>query len=434
MLVQDVVCSVCGCCCDDLEVEVENNNIIRAKNACALSLSKLLSTHEERNLKPMIRRGKKFVSVPLNRAIQRTAAILTRSRYPVLWGWSLTSSKAIERGVELAELVGGVIDNNTSVCHGPGLIGLQDIGVSSCSLGEVKNRADLVIYWGSNPVHAHPRHMARYTVQSKGRFRSSRAERKMVVVDVRRTDTAKLADIFIQIQPNADYHLLTALRNAVNGEEFEQEQVAGVPIEKIEQLSDLMLGSQYGVLFYGVGLTMSRGKARNLDIALSLIRDLNKKTKFLIMPMRGHFNVTGANEVIGWQTGYPFGVDFSHGFPYYNPGDTTFIDILNRGECDSALIVGSDPVAHFPASAARVLQSIPMITIDPHVTPTTNASHVVIPSALVGVETEGTVYRMDVVPLLAKQLITPPPNIYSDTQILEMIIRQVKRIQKRRVS
>ena len=34
----------------------------------------------------------------------------------------------------------------------------------SCTLGEVKNRADLLIYWGGNPAECHPRHFTRYTL------------------------------------------------------------------------------------------------------------------------------------------------------------------------------------------------------------------------------------------------------------------------------
>ena len=432
--IQDVVCTVCGCCCDDLEVEVQDDRIVKAKNACALSLSKLLSLDQERILSPMVRQGGRLKKASLDQAVRRTASLLTRAELPVLWGWSLTSCEAIEKGVELAELVGGVIDNNTSVCHGPGIIGFQDVGASSCSLGEVKNRADLVVYWAANPVHAHPRHLARYSAQAKGRFRKGRSDRKLVVVDIRRTDTAKLADAFIQITPNRDYELLTALRAAANGEELEQDEVAGVPAGVIEDLAETMLGARFGIIFYGVGLTMSRGKSRNLDAALSLVLDLNKRTKFLIMPMRGHFNVTGANEVIAWQTGYPFGVDFSRGFPRYNPGETTFVDMLNRKECDAALVVGSDPLAHLPAQAADYLRTIPVATIDPHKTLTTEASTVVIPSALVGVETSGTVYRMDVVPLLAKKLVNPPSHILPDIEILDKIVHRVRRMQRGKVS
>ncbi|MEM2123491.1 MAG: formylmethanofuran dehydrogenase subunit B, partial [Candidatus Bathyarchaeia archaeon] len=340
--------------------------------------------------------------------------------------WSLTCNEAVSIGVELAETLGGVIDNNTSICHGPGLIGVHDIGISSSTLGEVKNRADLIVYWGANPVHAHPRHMARYTLMARGRFRRSRRERTLIVVDVRRTDTAKLADLYIQVKPNSDYELLSALRAAVRGEEIEQEEVAGVPLEEIEKMAELMIGCEFGALFYGVGLTMSRGKSRNIDAALSLVRDLNSRTKFTILPMRGHFNVTGANEVTTWLSGYPFGVDYSRGYPYYNPGDTTAIDLLRRGECDAALVVASDPAAHFPASITRAFMEIPIITIDPLRSATVEISDVVIPTAILGVEASGTIYRMDGVPLEAKGLIRPPEGVKTDVEVLTSLLERVK--------
>ena len=40
----------------------------------------------------------------------------------------------------------------------------------SCTLGEVKNRADFIIYWGGNPAECHPRHFTRYTLTQKGKF------------------------------------------------------------------------------------------------------------------------------------------------------------------------------------------------------------------------------------------------------------------------
>jgi formylmethanofuran dehydrogenase subunit B len=136
--------------------------------------------------------------------------------------------------------------------------------------------------------------------------------------------------------------------------------------------------------------------------------------------------------VIAWQTGYPFGVDFSQNYPYYNPGETTFTDILNRQEADAALIIGSDPMSHLPAASSDYLRKIPTITIDPHKSLTTEESYIVIPSTLVGIESEGTVYRMDVVPLLAKKILNPPENMHSDVEILDMIIQQVKKIKKNR--
>ncbi len=429
MKIQDVVCTVCGCCCDDLEVEMENNEIKKVKNACALSLSKF-QHHGERLTSPTIREDNSFRKVSYEEALERTAHILVEGKYPLLWGWSLTSNEAVSLGVELAENLGGLLDNNSSVCHGPGLIGVQDIGVSSSTLGEVKNRADLVVYWGSNPVHAHPRHMSRYTVMSKGYFRQTRKERTLVVIDVRKTDTAKLADIFLQIAPNRDYELLSALRCAVKGEELECDAVAGIPVERVEELADILIGCEFGAIFYGVGLTMSPGKSRNIDAALSLVRDLNSRTKFIIIPVRGHFNVSGSNEVVTWLTGYPFGINFSQGYPFYNPGDTTAVDALSRDECDAALVVSSDPVAHLPANISTKLTKIPLITMDPHRTATTELSDVTLPSARVGVETEGTIYRMDGVPLVCKKLMDPPGELKTDVELLTILLDKVNDLKR----
>ncbi|MGQ9542654.1 MAG: formylmethanofuran dehydrogenase subunit B [Candidatus Bathyarchaeia archaeon] len=427
---RDVICTVCGCCCDHLEVTVKDNTIVKIKNACAMSTSKLLNYMNERFMQPMVRRRGNLSGCTYSKAVDAAAKILAKSRSPLFYGWSLTSCEAIEVGVELAEEAGGFIDNTTSTCHGPTILGVHEIGESSCTLGEVKHRADLIIYWGCNPVHAHPLHMSRYTILSKGRFRKSRSERTLIVVDVRKTDTAKMADIFIQVEPHKDYELISALRAAVRGDEIEQDEVGGVPTDVIEDIADRLISCEFGVLFFGLGLTMSPGKSENVEAALSLVRELNSKTKFVIIPMRGHFNVNGANNVMTWLTGYPYAIDFTRGFPYYNPGETSAVDLLARGECDSAMIVASDPVSNLPHSAARNLTSIPLITIDPHITPTTLCSDVAFPSALVGIETVGTVYRMDGVPLETKKLVEPPRGIKSDVNILRDILMRLRAIRR----
>jgi len=367
-----------------------------------------------------------------DRAVDRAAKILNNARYPVLYGWSETSCEAISKGIELAELVGGLIDNTTTSCHGPTILGIQDVGEATCTLGEVRHSADLVIYWGCNPIHSHPHHTNRFTIFSKGRFRKTRKDRKLIVVDVRRTDTAKLADRFIQIQPNSDYEMLTALRAAIKGEEIEQDSIAGIPIETVEEIADLMTDCEFGALFFGLGLTMTAGKHRNTEAALALVRDLNYVTKFVIIPMRGWFNVTGANEVSTWQTGYPYAVDLSQGYPRFNPGDTSAIDAVARGEVDAALVVASDPVSHFPKAAVKHLLGIPIVTLEPKSTPTSEASEVVIPSAILGIEASGTIYRIDGVPLEARRVVDPPVGVRSDVEILDAIIRRLKRLRGRR--
>ncbi|MFH0749248.1 MAG: molybdopterin-dependent oxidoreductase [Candidatus Bathyarchaeota archaeon] len=468
-----ITCPICGTLCDDLELTIQDNKVVAVKKACAVGEAKFLNYYKDRPKGPLIRKEGKLTETTWDEAIKRSAEILVKASYPIFYGWSSTSCEAIKTGLELTEEVGGVNDNTSTVCHGPSVLGIQDIGMSSCTLGQIRHRADLVIYWGSNPWSAHPRHTERYTMFTDGRFQDSTWKRyaahsgitqlrkryqrlldvtrgyqmpetkqmanlslstlppqgrKMVVVDTRRTRSADVADYFLQVHPNSDYEILQALRMLVKGEELDLDEVAGISVELLEEVANVLINCELGIIFFGLGLTMSQGKHRNIDAALSLVRDLNNRTKFLIMPMRGHFNVTGTNVVSLWQTGYPFAIDFSRGYPQYNPGETSVVDILSRDESDAGLVIASDPVSNFPASAVQNLIKHPLIVIDPLETPTSLLADVVLPSTFVGIETEGTAYRMDHVPLPLKKVVAPPPSLLSDEEILSRILAQVKKL------
>ena len=423
--VKPVTCPVCGCLCDDLELTIKDEKVIKVKNGCALCKAKFGGYSKHRVLKPLVRKNGRFFEVSYEEAVGRAAEILAEANYPLLYGWSMTSCEAISAGIELAEEIGGVIDTTSTLCHGPSTLGIQDIGISSATLGQVRHRADLIVYWGSNPLIAHPRHMERYTIFRKGRFQKEK--RKLIVVDVRKTETAETADIFLQIKPNMDYEVLQALRALIRDQELDVDEVAGIPTERLEEIADTMVECRFGALFFGSGLTMTRGKNRNIDAVLSLVSDLNKLTKFIAMPMRGHFNVTGADMILTWQTGYPYAVDFSLGYPRYNPGETSAVDILLREEPDAALVVASDPVASLPRKAAEHLAENPLIVVDPHMSATARMADVVLPSTFVGIESGGTAYRMDHVPLPLKKIVEPPEGILSDEEILRIILSEVKR-------
>ena len=403
----DAVCPFCGCLCDDIEITVEGNEIVNARNACAVSRAKFLN-HRLNSLSAPTVDGEK---VGIDEAVDTAARIIADARRPLIYGLSSTDCGAIGVAVELGELAGGVVDNTSSVCHGPTILALQQVGESKTTLGEVKNRADLIIFWGSNPTEAHLRHLIRYSVMPKGMYtQEGRKSRHVVVVDVRKTRTSRLADEFVKVDVNSDLELLLALRAVVRGSKIQAEEVSGVPLSQIKALAKRMKEARMGIVFFGLGLT--------------------HHTKFLLTPMRGHYNVAGANTVTTWQTGYPYAVDFSRGYPRYNPGEYTSVDLLARGEPDAAVIIASDPVAHFPASAAKHLARIPVVTLDHKVTPTTMLSKVVIPVATVGVEAEGTAYRMDGVPLRLKRVIEPHEGVLSDVDVLTKIVETVRSLKE----
>ncbi|MHA1799904.1 MAG: formylmethanofuran dehydrogenase subunit B [Candidatus Helarchaeota archaeon] len=429
-VVTDITCSFCGSLCDDIEVVIKDNNIIETHNACALGNQKIIAQVGEHRLKtPMIRKNGELTPCSIDEAIEEAAKILVNSKRPLLYGWASTSNEAISEGIKLSEEVGGVMDNTATVCHGPSLLAVQDVGYSGATLGDVRSRADLIVYWGSNPMAAHPRHLARYSTYARGYFRAQGAkERMLVVVDPRNTDTAKIADKHFQIKPDSDFEVIAALRSILKGHEIKAKEVGGLSKEQLIELADTLKGCSYGALFFGLGLTMSKGRHRNIDVAISLVHDLNSFNKFVLMPMRGHYNVCGANTVSSWTSGYGFATDYSTTYPRYNPGEFSSNELLYKGEVDALLNIAADPVGNFPALALKHMSKIPVICIDPHETPTTEISQVVIPSTVIGVDTSGSAYRMDHIPIHLKKFIDPPEGVLDDVVILQKILKKVQEL------
>ena len=419
-IVENATCTFCGCVCDDMDltVDLDEHRITKAKNACVLGRA-WFAEHTVEDYPAALIDGKEATT---EEGVEAAAQILINARFPIIYGMSDTTCEAQKQAVAIADYLHANIDTTTSVCHGPSGIAFQGVGESTATLGEIKNRADLVIYWGGNPAESHPRHFTRYAVTPKGMYiPNGKKDRTVVLVDVRETLSAPVADIFLRVKPGADFEVLWALRALVKGRTIDSsiEEKTGIPLETLEDLVERMKSCQYGVLFFGMGLTMTRGRHFNSGALLALAADLNEFTHFVAKPVRGHGNVTGADNVVSWQTGYPFGVNFSRGYPRFNPGEFTTVDVLTRGEVDAACIIASDPASNFPRRAIEHLKKIPVITFDPKPSVTSKLAKVAFTTATYGINTAGTVYRMDDVPITLRPAFESPYP--SDEDILTAI-------------
>ncbi len=426
-IVKHATCTFCGCVCDDMDltVDLDEKRIIKAKNACVLGRA-WFAEHTIGDWPIAMIDGKE---VSKEEAIEEAAQTLVKAKFPIIYGLSDTTCEAQRQAVAITDIIKGTIDTTTSVCHGPSGLAFQGVGESTMSLGEVKNRADLVIYWGGNPAASHPRHFTRYTVTPKGMFiPNGKKDRTVVLVDVRKTPSVPVADIFIQLKPGKDFEVLWALRALVKGKKIDAsiEEETGVSLATLEDLVDKMKNCRYGVLFFGMGLTMTRGRHFNSGALMALTTDLNEFTHFVAKPVRGHGNVTGADNVLSWQTGYPFGVNFNRGYPRFNPGEFTTVDTLSRGDADAAMFIASDPASNFPKAAIEHMKKIPVISLDTKQTETSKLAHVAFATSTYGINTAGTVYRMDDVPITMRPAFDSPyPD---DEEILTAIKKRVREL------
>jgi formylmethanofuran dehydrogenase subunit B len=425
-VISDATCTFCGCVCDDMELTVEGNTITKAKNACVLGKAWFLNHHIDETRPVATIEGK---PASFEQAVERAAKILVEANFPITYGLSDTTCEAQRVAVAIADWIGGNVDTTTSVCHGPSGMAFQGVGEVTCTLGEVKNRADFLLFWGGNPAESHPRHFTRYSLMPKGEFLpNGRKDRTAVLVDVRKTKSAKAVDIFLQVKPRSDFELAWALRGLVNGLEIgpEIEEVTGISLEVLKDVADRMKKAKFGVILFGMGLTMTRGKHMNSEAVLSLARDLNKFTRFTAKPMRGHGNVTGADNVVSWSTGYPFGVNLNRGYPRFNPGEFTTSDVLARGEADAAMIIAADPMSNFNQPAREHLKTIPVIVLDPKLSDTARIATVAFTTSVYGINTAGTAYRMDDVPIYLRPAFKSP--FPSDLEVLQAIEKRVKQL------
>lgn len=432
MFTKNIICPVCGGSCDDIQVELGDGEIT-VKNACKMGNAKfqeVVSSHRIRD--PMIKENGELKKADWNDAITKAAEILTSAKRPLLFLGSETSCEAQEVGLHIGEYLGAVVDSNATICHGPTVMGIQESGIVGATAGQTKNRANLSVYWGCNALESMPRHMSRYGIFPRGYWtKRGRFDRTIICVDPRKTPTAAAADLHVQLNPNSDYELFNALQTILNGKEPHPsvEKITGVSIPEMKQMVEMMKDCNFGAIYVGLGVGSSYGKHRNVEAALNLVKELNNHTKFTIGALRGHCNVAGFNQIASYMYGYPFGLDFARGYPRYNPGEYTMVDVLRNRDVDAAFVMCADLVCHTPADCASYLTEIPMVCLDIAPCPTTVASDVVLPGVIDAMESAGTFYRLDNVPIYFEPF-TDSPFEYtkSNEDTMHQLFEKIKKM------
>ncbi|MBA2853582.1 formylmethanofuran dehydrogenase subunit B [Methanococcus maripaludis] len=314
-------------------------------------------------------------------------------------------------------------------------MGVQEAGKAGSTAGETKNRADVVIYWGTNPMDSMPRHLSRYGVFPRGYFvEKGRNSRTVITIDPRKSATAKASDIHLQINPNTDYELFSAFMMASRGKRPHPsiEKVTGIPVDTIMETVEMIKNAKFASIYGGLGLASSFGKQRNLECVLTLVKELQRHTKVTIGLIRGHCNVAGFNVLASYLYGFPFGLDFAKGYPRYNPGEFTANDVLREKEVDCAFIMASDVGAHYPQDSVSHLKNIPVITLDIAPCPSTSVADVVLPGVIDALECDGTFYRFDEIPIYYKPFAKSPFDFTkSNEDTMEQLFELVKEIKER---
>lgn len=377
----NLVCTGCGSLCDDIQVEIEENCIARIENACAKGAAFLYALDNPKRRTTCLVRHKE---VPLERAIEEAKRLLLEAKRPLIFGLDNSTLEAQAKAIRLARKLGAVIDDASSFSYGELIRGLLEGSLPSCSLSQIKDKADLLIYWGSNPLHSHPRHLSKFSYYSYTEYDEAGWVPKvmMACVEVRDTELSSICKPVFKLAPEGDGEFIREILSVIKG---------GEGAEEAKAFWELIKDSQVCVIFCGKGLIYSVNG--NFDLFNEMVERLSQGTKVSVIPMIDEINMLGFNKSLREETSYINQVSFDGGI--IHSAEFSFLEQVRRGLPDCVLIAGSDPFSTLPQSLSRKLASTKIICLGSLITPTTDAAEVVIATAAPGLESSGKVTRMD---------------------------------------
>lgn len=406
------VCAGCTLLCDDIEIDTRADDQ-RPKNTCTLGnqyFAQPTSTAQTHLIDG--------TAATLEQAVKAAAELLRKSQSPLICGLDHLSTEAQQASWKIADIAGATVDTTLTNSGRSSLFSLQKIGKVTATLGEIKSRSDLVVFWFCDPEITHPRLLER--INSKAPDKSQR----IIVVDDRDTATTKLANRFFKVPRENAAELLVHVRNQVaqqaniQASKSEPDTLSAIENTANELVRELV-NAQYGSIFFGQVSEHSRFDVAG-DSMARLIRSLNDVTRFVSLKLRSDKNAQSAENVLAWSSGFPFAVNHNLGYPRQNGLEFSAESMLERRQCDAILhashLSETELVEQLPHSARAHFQVIPRIAFSTQAT----AANVHFQMGIPGINESGEHCRIDNVSM-------PLKKIHADDWIpAETILDQIR--------
>lgn len=437
--------SVCGYCGVGCGLEYDEKKLIgdityptNYGNVCSKGVSELVSMQTDtRLLRPMVRDTiyNEFKIIKWNEALNIVAKSIKNSS-PEKIGFYLSGQMLTEDYYVANKLGKGFIgtsnvDTNSRTCMSSAVVAYKkSIGADFVPLGmDDIFYADLLILAGANTSEAH-------VVFNNKIKKEKKRGLKVVVIDPRYTETAKIADLYLPINPGSDIDFFNLVSKRLIDEEFYDQDFVkekvnnfellknkfkrvpvtkmlkrtGLSDEQFEKFFELFIQSENIISAWTMGLNQSaQGVDKNLAlINLHLLTGKIFKKGNGPLSLTGQPNAMGGREVGGLSTMLAVHLGFSNEDvekvkKFWNsenvvdkPGfcATQMLD----ANLDVLIICHTDPVYHLPNrnKVEGYIKKIPLVVeINAYEnSETSKFAHIRLPASPWG-EKEGTQTNMD---------------------------------------
>jgi formylmethanofuran dehydrogenase subunit B len=292
----------------------------------------------------------------------------------------------------LAATCGGMLEHAEGAALAPLARVLEETGWLVTSLGEVRNRADLVVIVGDGVLAACPR-LGERVLGVADRLHGETPPRLVLIGDDRQAAEALRAEhIAIARADLRDFIATVHARvggRVVPGESF---PAAGT-------LAEALAGARYPVLCFSAAALGGEDADLLIRALGQLVRALNAHGRATLLPLGGADGAVSAAQLCGWQTGFGAQVSFATGLPVYRPGVGGIEERLRDDGAD--LLIWVDTLAGAPPPLAP----LPTIVVGHPAMRLAREPDVFIPIAAPGVHRPGAVHRGDGYALLPLEAI-----------------------------
>ena len=384
-------CPFCGLLCDDIELRRSGQQLTAGNPACREARQRFALPLPVARSATIAGRE---VAVP--EAVTEARRLLAAAEAPLFAGLG-TDVAGMRALMALAEQYGATLDHmHSEALHRNNLV-LQDLGWLNTTLSEIRNRADLVLFVGTD-ARGYPRFHDRMFCSGPSQFTATLDRRRLVYLGhalnsglPQNGEHSHRTEIF----SCPDTHLaecLAVLRTLVQGRPVtEQDNAQKLPLADLKKLAEWLLSAQYGVIVWSAGDLDFPHAELTIQAICELVKDVNLHGRRCAGFSLGGTDGAGtANSVCGWQSGYPLRVSFARGYPHYDAHAQGMQALIDSGSADVLLWVSSfNHETHPPDSA---LPTVILARPDYH---PRRPPEVFLPVGTPGVDHAGYMFRTD---------------------------------------
>jgi len=342
-------CPFCGLLCDDVTLDAGASAIAVRDNGCARSRDAYAAAGAAADPPPRIGGA----AATLEAALDAAAAILRGAAQPLVGGLA-TDVAGARAAVALADRCGATIDHVNASAKFRNLLAIQDRGIISTTLAEVRNRADLVVVIGPGVEQRFPRLFERVLRPGETLFGASPPQRSVIRIgaDSRAKSGAEpAATLSIPAPPETLHDVLAALSATVAGRRLERSAAFDLDAAALARAAKLMAAARYGVVTWAAPDFDVAHAELAVQAIVRLLAELNRSTRFAALPLGGSDGDFTADAVALWQTGFPFRTSFATGAPRYDPLLNDGRRMLEHGEADALLWLSTLGARPAPSTA-----------------------------------------------------------------------------------